>query len=67
MSATECAKKILCREKAQQLMVAACSTLNDWDLQLADDETIAEVSGVYIECIEIANKKSMAIIADKLG
>ena len=63
MSATECAKKILCRNKAQQLMVATCDNLDEWDTILSD-ELMAEVSEIIIKRIEVANKLAMRMIED---
>lgn len=63
MSATECAKKILCRNKAQQLMVATCDNLDEWDTLLSD-ELMAEVCDVIIKANEFGNRKAMRMIED---
>jgi len=63
MSATECAKKILCRNKAQQLMVATCDNLDEWDTLLSDD-LMAEVCDVIIKANEFGNRKAMRMIED---
>jgi hypothetical protein len=65
MSEAACAKKILCRNKAQQLMVATCDNLDEWDTILSD-ELMAEVCDVIIKANEFGNRKAMKMIEDAL-